>query len=313
MTAEAQKRSPFLPLLRWLDSWAGNQSAEGLPQKVDWVRVLPFAFLHVGCLLVFVVGFSWTSFITAAVLYFSRMFFVTGFYHRYFSHRAFKTSRGGQLALALAGATCVQRGPLWWAAHHRDHHRYSDEPVDVHSPRQHGFLWSHIGWITSKANFPTKLKAIPDLAKYPELIFLDRFDTLVPLVLAVALLAFGAILHAVAPGLGVTGPQMLVWGFFVSTVALLHVAVTINSVAHVFGKRKYETSDDSRNSFALALLTFGEGWHNNHHYYPGSARQGFRWWEVDVTFYLLVALSWTGLIWDLNKVPEKVLRQAGLA
>jgi stearoyl-CoA desaturase (delta-9 desaturase) len=307
MSGSSSLPRPVLPLLRWLDSWAGQDSRENLPQKVDWVRVLPFIAVHVACLAVFLVGWSWVAVGVAAALYFIRMFFITGFYHRYFSHRAFDTSRGGQLALAIAGGTCMQRGPLWWAAHHREHHRHSDGPEDIHSPRHHGFLWSHIGWVTSKANFPTKLGVVPDLAKYPELVFLDRFDTLIPFAFAFALFGLGALLHAVAPGLGTTGWQMLVWGFFVSTVVHLHASVTINSVAHVFGRRRYKTTDDSKNSFLLALVTLGEGWHNNHHYFPGSARNGFRWWEIDVTYYTLKALSWTGLIWNLRPVPERVL------
>lgn len=305
MSERAKARTPLF-LLRWLDSWAGADSREDLPQKVDWVRVFPFIAMHLACFGVIFVGWSWFAVIFAAAFFVVRMFFITGFYHRYFSHRAYETTRAGQFILAILGATCVQRGPLWWAAHHREHHRNSDTPQDVHSPGRHGFIWSHVGWITSKANFPTKLKAVPDLAKYPELVFLDRFDTLVPFAVGGLVMTLGAILGHFAPGLGTSGAQLLVWGFFISTVVHLHASVTINSVAHVFGKRRYPTTDDSRNSFLLALLTLGEGWHNNHHYYPGAARNGFRWWEVDVTYYLLVALSWTRFIRNLRPVPARV-------
>jgi stearoyl-CoA desaturase (delta-9 desaturase) len=153
------------------------------------------------------------------------------------------------------------------------------------------------------------LKVVPDLAKYPELRFLDRFDTLVPLVFAGALLGLGAALAAWAPSLGTTGPQMLVWGFFISTVTVLHASVCINSLAHRFGRQRFATGDQSRNSFLLALLTFGEGWHNNHHHYQASTRQGFYWWEWDLTYYILKAMSWTGLISDLQPVPAHALER----
>ena len=227
-------------------------------------------------------------------------------YHRYFSHRSFRTSRIGQFALALLGATCVQRGPLWWAAHHRLHHQRSDEEDDVHSPVQHGFLWSHIGWITSKANFPTRLDVVPDLARYPELHFLDRFDTLIPVGMIATMGFLGGWLRVHFPGLGTSGPQMICWGFCISTLVLFHASCTINSLSHKMGKRRYATGDESRNSFLLALLTFGEGWHNNHHHYPGAVAQAHYWWEVDLTLYLLKTLSWMGLIWDLHPVPKRV-------
>ncbi|MSR01263.1 MAG: acyl-CoA desaturase [Gemmatimonadetes bacterium] len=253
--------------------------------------------MHAACLGVIWVGWSWGAVSVALALYLVRMFAITGFYHRYFSHRAFKTSRVTQFAFALLGASAVQRGPLWWAAHHRKHHRHSDTEEDVHSPRHHGFWWSHMGWITSPANFATDLEAVPDLAQYPELRFLDRFDILVPIVLAVTLFVVG-------------GWQWLVWGFFVSTVVLFHCTCFINSLAHVLGRRRYQTGDDSRNSLLLALVTLGEGWHNNHHRFPGAARQGFFWWEVDLTYYALQILQRFRLVWDLRPVPQRVLDEA---
>ncbi len=249
------------------------------------------------CVGVIWVGWSPTALAVAGSLYVLRMFAVTGFYHRYFSHRSFSTSRAAQFVFAVLGASAVQRGPLWWAAHHRKHHRHSDTEHDVHSPSQHGFWWSHMGWITSPANFPTDYAAVPDLAKYPELRFLDRFDILVPVLLAVTLFLLG-------------GGQLLIWGFFVSTVVLFHATCLINSLAHVIGRRRYQTNDDSGNSLVLALITFGEGWHNNHHRYPGSARQGFRWWQVDLTYYGLWLLERIRLIRDLRPVPARVLESA---
>lgn len=285
--------------LRKAALWFDTASPTGDPSErgVDWVRVLPFIAMHAACLAVFVVGWSAAAVTTAVVLYAVRMFAITGFYHRYFSHRAFTTSRAAQFAFAVLGNSSGQRGPLWWAAHHRHHHRHSDTEADVHSPRQHGFLWSHMGWITSRENFPTDLAAVPDLAKYPELRFLDRFDTLVPALLAVGLFVAG-------------GWQMLVWGFFVSTVALFHGTCCINSLAHRMGRQPYPTGDDSRNSLLLSLVTLGEGWHNNHHYYPASARQGFRWWQIDLTYMGLRLLALLGIVRDLKPVPARVLAAA---
>jgi stearoyl-CoA desaturase (delta-9 desaturase) len=207
---------------------------------------------------------------------------------------------------AVPGNACVQRGPLWWAAHHRHHHRHSDEAEDVHSPRQIGFFWSHMGWFMTLENALTNFRSVRDLTKFPELVFLDRHHWIVPATLAVSTFGVGALLETVAPGLGTNGWQLFVWGFLVSTVFLYHATYTINSVAHVVGSRRYRTTDDSRNNWFLALLTLGEGWHNNHHYYPGSTRQGFYWWEIDLTYYGLKALSWLGLVWDLRSPPRSV-------
>ena len=266
--------------------------------------------MHLGCILVYWVGFSWVALGVACVYYCVRVFRLTAFYHRYFSHRSFSTSRWFQFVGAMMGSAALQRGPLWWAAHHRKHHRLSDHQGDVHSPHQVGFWYSHMGWFLNKENFATDSKVVYDFAKYPELRFLDRFDLVIPAIGGAALYGLGALLQAVAPGLGTSGWQMFVWGFFVSTVAVYHVTYTINSLAHLIGRRRFETKDDSRNNLVLALLTGGEGWHNNHHHYPASARQGFYWWEIDTTYYGLVALSWLGLFWDLKPVPAKVLAQA---
>ena len=298
---------------RWLRQWF-DSAAMPVPEgadadRVDWLRVLPFVLLHLGCLAVIWVGASPIALLVAALLYAVRMFAITGFYHRYFSHRAFRTSRPMQFIFALVGAASVQRGPLWWAAHHRHHHRHSDAPEDPHSPR-HGFWRSHMGWFLTKRAFATDLRRVPDLARFPELRWLDRFDVAVPAAMAVALYGVGEVLERVAPGLGTNGPQLLVWGFFVSTVVLFHATVTINSLAHRFGSRRFATTDDSRNNLWLALLTFGEGWHNNHHFYASSARQGFRWWEIDLTWYGLRLLAALGLVRDLKPVPAWVLAKA---
>jgi stearoyl-CoA desaturase (delta-9 desaturase) len=304
----------LLPLLwRWADADyfpEGVEAARSKPDAVDWRRCMPFIFLHAGCLAVFFVGWSWTALAVAAFLYFIRMFSVTAFYHRYFAHRTFHTSRAGQFIFAIMANTSVQRGPLWWASVHRHHHQHADDEEDVHSPGMRGFLWSHIGWMTSTRNFPTDYNRVKDLARFPELVFLNRFDLIVPILLASSLLGLGSLIHHLWPASGVTGPQMLVWGFFISTVVLLHATLCINSLAHTFGHRRYDTDDESRNSLFLALITLGEGWHNNHHFCMTAARQGFYWWEIDITYYLLKLVSWTGLIWDLHPVPARAYEPA---
>jgi stearoyl-CoA desaturase (delta-9 desaturase) len=294
-------------LLRWFDS--GSTPADAGPlgaDRVDWARIVPFAGMHLACLGVIWVGVSPVAVGTAVGLYVMRMFAITGFYHRYFSHRTFKASRGVQFAFALLGASAAQRGPIWWAAHHRHHHAHSDRPEDVHSPSQRGFLWSHMGWFLSRRHFAPDLGRVRDLLRYPELRWLDRFDILVPFVLAVGLLVLGKVLEARWPSLGTSGGQMLVWGFFISTVACYHGTYTINSLCHVWGRRRYKTDDDSRNNLLLAIITLGEGWHNNHHRYPMSARQGFYWWEIDLTYYGLRLLAALGLIRDLKPVPAAI-------
>jgi stearoyl-CoA desaturase (delta-9 desaturase) len=294
-------------LLTWLDAGTGVTVAnEAERDRVDWLRVLPFVLMHLVCLFAFVVGVSPVAIAAAITLYAVRMFAVTGFYHRYFSHRSFKTSRVGQLIFAVLGASAVQRGPIWWAAHHRHHHAHSDQNPDVHSPVQRGFLWSHMGWFLSRRHFTPDLSRVRDLLRFPELKLLDRFDILVPVALAVSMMLLGMALERWAPQLGTNGWQMLVWGFFISTVVCYHATYTINSLCHVFGRRRYDTDDDSRNNPWLALLTFGEGWHNNHHHYPVSVRQGFYWWEIDLTFYGLKLLQLFGVIWDLKPVPAEV-------
>ena len=304
---DSQQKRMLNVLARWFDSTANVDDSITALDDPDWIRILPFISIHVMCFGVFWVGWSWTAILVGVGLYWAQMFAITAFYHRYFSHRSFRTSRWCQFIFALVGSSAVQRGPLWWAAHHRYHHRHSDEETDIHhSPVRHGFWWSHVGWLTTRRNFPSNLSAVPDLARYPELRWLDRYDSLVPALLAIALFVLGSMLDRISPSLGVAGPQLLVWGFFISTVVLLHATFTINSLAHVIGRRRFATPDGSRNSFLLALITLGEGWHNNHHRFPGSAQQGFYWWEIDVTYYVLRIMAWLGMIWDLKTVPCRV-------
>ena len=298
----------FKTLVSWFDNHA-VETSDANPEKIECLRVLPFIVLHLACFAVFWVEFSAVAVSVAVVLYLLRMFAITGFYHRYFSHKAFKTSRPVQFIFAFLAASAAQRGPLWWASHHRHHHAHSDHPEDPHSPRQHGFFWSHLSWFLANKNFRLKKERIKDWLQYPELKLLDRFDVVAPLALALGLFALGAWLEYAAPHLQTNGLQLFIWGFVISTVLLYHMTFTVNSLAHVWGKRRFLTNDDSRNNPVIALFTLGEGWHNNHHHFPSSARQGFYWWEIDLTYYGLKILASLGLIWDLRKVPVEVLSQ----
>ena len=293
---------------QWIDS-EQNVLVPATPasdvDRINWFRCLPFLLLHLACIAVWWVGWSGFALCTAVGLYLIRMFAITGIYHRYFSHRTYRTSRWMQFVFALLGASSAQRGPLWWAAHHRSHHKFSDTQPDPHSPIRHGFWRSHIGWFMTNRHFLTDYRRIHDFARFPELRWLNRFDVIVPIVLAVTLYVVGRLLNYAAPSLGVTGWQLVVWGFVVSTTLLFHATASINSLAHLFGRRRYDTGDDSRNNFILALITLGEGWHNNHHKFRSCTRQGFYWWEIDLPFYALKFIAATGLIWDLRPVPGK--------
>ncbi|MGH8274362.1 MAG: acyl-CoA desaturase, partial [Gammaproteobacteria bacterium] len=265
---------------------------------------------HLACFAALWTGISPTALLVALGLYLARMFFIGGFYHRYFSHKAFKASRGVQFGMAVAGCTAGQRGPLWWAGHHRYHHAHTERPEDPHSPRQRGLFVSHMGWFMKAENWPTPARYVRDWARFPELRWIDRYDFLPFFALAAFAWGTGALLARFAPQLHTTGAQVLVVGFFWSTIALYHGTYTINSLAHLWGRRSYATRDDSRNNGLLALLTLGEGWHNNHHFYPGAARQGFRWWELDITYWGLRLCASVGLIRHLRPVPARVFAAA---
>jgi len=239
-------------------------------------------------------GVDVTALILLAATYVIRMFGITGVYHRYYAHRSYKTSRVMQFLLACVGCSALQKGPLWWASHHRQHHRFSDTPDDPHSPHVTSFWWAHVGWVLSEDHVETPWESIRDWGRYPELRWLDRNHWIPGILLAVACFLIG----------GWTG---LIWGFVVSTVLTYHATFAINSVSHLVGRRRYDTSDDSRNNFLLALITLGEGWHNNHHHYQSSANQGFFWWEIDISYYLICLLGFFGLVWDIRKPGSKVL------
>jgi stearoyl-CoA desaturase (delta-9 desaturase) len=270
---------------------------------LDYAVCAQFLLMHLACLLAFWTGVSAAALAACLALYVVRMFAITAGFHRLLSHRSYRTGRLFQFLLAFLGTAAYQKGPLWWAAHHRRHHLHVDTGEDLHSPVARSLWQSHVGWFLSHDSRPTDVRLIPNLLKYRELRWLDKYYVLPPLVLAASTFLLGALLGRHLPGSGASGPQMLVWGFFVSTVLLYHGTFTVNSVAHLFGSRRFETADNSRNNFLVALITLGEGWHNNHHRYPSSERQGFYWWEVDVSHYALRALSWAGVVRDLKEPP----------
>lgn len=269
-------------------------------ERVNWRTSVPFLLVHVLAVAgTLVFGITPKALVVFVLLVWGRTFFITGGYHRYFAHRTYRTNRAFQLFLAVGGASCAQKGPLWWAGHHRNHHRYSDTEVDIHSPLR-GFWWSHVGWILCDKYNETPTEKIRDFAKYPELRFVERHNGWFPWILGVL-----STLVAGWPG--------LFFGFFMGTVVLWHNTFLVNSLAHVMGRRRYVTDDTSRNSLLIALTTLGEGWHNNHHYYQSSARNGFFWWEIDVTWYVLRTLSWVGLVKDLKRPTPEILQSNRIA
>jgi stearoyl-CoA desaturase (Delta-9 desaturase) len=271
--------------------------ADGRNEQDDiaYPSSIAFVLIHLACFAALWTGVTWRAAAFAVACYVLRIFAIGAGLHRYFSHRAYRTSRPFAFFLALLAQTSAQRGVLWWAANHRAHHRNSDTERDVHSPVQRGFLYAHFGWIFVPRNNDTNYDMVRDFSPYPELMWLDRHPYL-----PAALLALLSLLIAGLPG--------LIVGFCCSTVAVWHATFSINSVAHLVGRQRYVTGDASRNNWLLALLTMGEGWHNNHHAYQASVRQGFLWWEYDLTYYVLRALSWVGLVWDLHAPPKAVVQ-----
>lgn len=276
------------------------------PQRKANAVIVGMTLFHLACLGAFFTGVSTVALIVALVLYLVRGLGVTAGFHRLLAHRAFTTGRAVQFALALAGSLAVQGGPLWWVAHHRSHHRYTETDKDIHSPKTKGFWRAHIGWMLQSASFRENSAAARDLHRYPEIRFLQRHYGWLILGQAAALYALGAALDYFYPALGTSGPQMLVWGFFISIVALWHATFMVNSVCHTWGSRPFDADDASTNNWLVGLLALGEGWHNNHHKFAYSARHGLRWWQLDLTWWFLRALRGLGLASDL-KLPRAVM------
>jgi stearoyl-CoA desaturase (delta-9 desaturase) len=294
-TVPAPARTPKLAVAA--EARAPTQ-ADGALTRTEYVSFVIYWTIHAAALgaigwAIFGPGVSATALALLAVTFWVRVFGITAGYHRYFAHKTYKTGRAFQLVLAVLGASATQKGPLWWAGLHRRHHRYSDAPGDVHSPRE-GFYYAHQGWVFDPRWNATPLELIPDFARYPELAWLNRHHYVPALAVAVASFAIG-------------GFEGLLWGYCVSTTLLWHATYSVNSLAHVWGSRRYETTDTSRNNLWIALLTMGEGWHNNHHHYMASVRQGFRWWEIDLSYYVLRALAALGIVWDLREPPAHVV------
>ena len=264
-------------------------------QPSSWI---PFALLHLVPLAAIATGIGWADWQLLLWTYWLRIFFITAGYHRYFAHRTYKTSRVFQFILAFGGGTAAQKGALWWAGHHRLHHRYTDTVQDAHSPIK-GVFFSHVGWIVSERSKPTP-DSIADFQKYPELRFLNKHDWIAPWSLGIFCFWYG-------------GASGLVTGFFLSTIMCWHSTFLVNSLAHLWGTRRFATPDSSRNNALVAFLTMGEGWHNNHHHIQSSCRQGFRWYEFDMSFYVLNVLSWLRVVKDIKAPNAKALQTARIA
>lgn len=272
---------------------------------------LPFIVLHSSLALIIVSAPSYALIVLCLFSTYIRLFGITAGFHRYFSHKSFKTSKWFQCFLGMLGTSAAQHGPLWWAAHHRHHHRFSDTERDIHSPKKCGFFVAHMGWLFNRKHIAIQEQYVTDLLQHKELRLMERYYYLIVAGYALCVTGIGYVCHTVWPTLGITAFDGFVWGFCVSTVLLYHLTFSINSLMHTIGHRVYNTTDNSRNSAILALLTLGEGWHNNHHRYPHAERQGFVWWQIDITHSVLSMLNALGIIWDLKPVPKYILEEGG--
>jgi stearoyl-CoA desaturase (delta-9 desaturase) len=251
--------------------------------------------VHGLCLLTPFVALSWRIAAISAGCYVLQVLGITAGYHRYFSHRAFRTSRIFQFVLAWLGCSAMQNGPLWWASGHRRHHRFSDKPGDPHSPVLGGFWHAHLGWVLDGSNDHPDLSNVRDFTGFVELRLLDEWKWVPTLVTGVAsVLLFGW------PG--------LVWVFGVATTLAFHAPLFVNSLGHLRGRQRFETNDSSRNNALLGVLVLGEGWHNNHHHAQGLARHGLAWWEIDVTYYAIRALQLVRVVWCVREPGARVAR-----
>jgi stearoyl-CoA desaturase (delta-9 desaturase) len=259
-----------------------------------------FWFVQASAITVFFVPFAWPLVVLWACSHFLRAIGLTLVFHRYLAHRAFQMNRGVRLLWAFLGTAAMQKGPLWWAGHHIDHHKYADREGDPHSPVVSGFYYAHIGWFLNDARHDELDRANPvvrDFSLVPELRWLDRYYAVPPILWAAGMYVLG-------------GLPWLAWGFCLPTVTLAHATFAINTVNHMFGSRRFDTPDESRNNLFTAIFAAGEGWHNNHHRYQRAARNGFYWWEVDPTYAVIRVMEWFGLVWGVQAVPLRIYREA---
>ena len=278
-------------------------------ERLSLIVSLPFLSVHVGAIYALTISPSPFALFMVGLMYFIRMFGITAGFHRLFSHRSFKTNRLFQFFLAYSATCSAQMGPIWWASHHRHHHKYTEQIEDPHTPTLKGFFWAHVGWIMSPANSPTKEEYVGDLMKYPELRWLDKYHYAAPFSLVVLLYGLGEFMAVNYIQYNTNGMELVLWGFFVSTVFLYHATFMVNSVCHVFGHRTYDTKDGSVNNLLVAILTLGEGWHNNHHAFPNSERQGHKWYQIDISHYILWSLSKIGIVWNIRNVPDDSIKE----
>lgn len=289
----------------------GEENRVTAAQKQARAVLVGMAIFHLGCFGVIWTGVSPAALTVALALYVVRGFGVTAGYHRLLAHRSFSTGRPVQFLLALAGSLATQGGPLWWVAHHRSHHRYTETEKDIHSPRTQGFWRSHIGWMLSAESFRENGANARDLYRVPELKFLQQHYAWIVLGQGVAIYGLGEGLAAL--GVQTSGAQMLVWAYFIATVALWHATFMVNSVCHLWGSRPFDAEDTSTNNWLVALLALGEGWHNNHHKFAYSARHGLEWWQFDLTWLLLRGMEKLGLVSELRLPRPRMLERAKAA
>ena len=266
------------------------------------VQATIFWVVQASALLVFAVPFRWAFLGLWAASHFLRAIGLTLVFHRYLAHRAFRMNRVARFVWTFIGTAAMQKGPLWWAGHHVNHHRFADREGDPHSPMISGFYYAHVGWFlhdTKHDRVEATNPVIRDFSTVPEIAWLDRYFFLPPAALAATLFLAG-------------GWPWLVYGFCLPTMTLAHATFAINTVNHMFGSRRFDTLDESRNNPLTAFFAVGEGWHNNHHRYQRAARNGFYWWEFDPTWYTIRAMAAVGLGGDIQPVPERIYEEARL-
>ena len=261
------------------------------------LALVPLVGVHLALVGLFFVPVTWTAVILFIVVTRISGTGITVGFHRYLAHHAFKTSRWFQFALTAAGCVAMQKGPLWWCVFHREHHKHSDEPGDVHSPVLDGFWYAHFGWLVTQDLSQPNHDNVRDLARFPELVWLDRL-WMVP-----------GILVATACYL-IDGRSGLLWGFCLGTAVVFQVTFLVNSAGHLWGSQRFDTGDGSRNNFVIGVLAMGEGWHNNHHRAPTSARHGFAKYEVDLAYLIIKTFRALGLVWGVRQPPEAAMDAA---